>query len=490
MGNDVFPAPPSAPDLEERLLSALLDSTAAVDHARDAGLQPEDLYRPVHRAIYRRILELHHLGLPHGPLDVRRELEALDRDRAELDQAGGPAYLAHLYEQRAPAEWVAADAARLRDLGARRRLADAGYQAVQLAADQSVPLDQVATLLAAKLHAATDGGPERDRSVDGATFALDTPATPTAIWGRDGEIAWAQGESLMLVGPQGVGKTTLAGQLTLARIGLRDTLLGMPVVPTSSRVLYLACDRPSQIRRSLRRMVTEDDRRALAERLVVWQGPPTSDLAKTPALLIDLARRAGADTVIVDSLKDVAADLVKDEAGAGFNRARQAALVAGIELVELHHQRKAGSDGRRPRALADVYGSIWLTAGAGSVLLLWGDPGDPVVELHHLKQPMEEIGPAKLLHDAEGGTTTVLHGSDVLDLVKAHPAGLTAADAARLMFDVQGRSPEAKEVEKARRKLDAQVRLGLVHCKPGGRGAQGRNPSTYHPVTMATELPP
>ena len=130
---------------------------------------------------------------------------------------------------------------------------------------------------------------------------------------------------------------------------------------------------------------------------------------------------------------------------------------------------------------------MWLTAGAGSVILLWGDPGDPVVELAHLKQPSEEIGPFKILHDAEHGTTLVLHGADILDLVKAKP-GLTASDAARLIFDIESETPERKEVEKARRKLEALVRKGFVHRKDGSVGGAAKQPATYWLVTHAEEM--
>jgi len=471
-------------------LAVMLDDPGgcgAVDAAIAVGITPADFYRPLHAATYARILELHALGQPHTPIDLRRELEATDSGSGLLHDAGGPSWLHTLFEQRGMAEWAAEDAATIADLGQRRRVMDAAIQAARLAADPATPLARTTGLLASKLGAVALPG-ERDRSVDGATFALDTPVAATAIWGDNGEIAWAAGEALMLVGPQGVGKTTLAGQLTLARVGLRKELLGMPVTPTASRVLYLACDRPQQIRRSFRRMVSEADRELLAERLVVWQGPPPGDVAKQPTLLVDLARRAGADTIVVDSLKDAVADLVKDEAGAGYNRARQTALVSGIELVELHHQRKAGPEGRRPRTLSDVYGSVWLTAGSGSVLLLWGDPGDPVVELHHLKQPAEEIGPAKLLHDPDAGTTIIHQGTDLLGMVASKP-GLTAADAARLLFDVQGRSPEAREIEKARRKLDALVTRRLLFRKEGSRGGATKTPATYHLAAREGERP-
>ena len=106
---------------------------------------------------------------------------------------------------------------------------------------------------------------------------------------------------------------------------------------------------------------------------------------------------------MVDSLKDAAVGLTDDETASGYNRARQLAITAGVQVLELHHLVKRGADGKAPTTLADVYGSAWLTAGAGSVLLLTGDAGDPIVRASHLKQPMEPWGPAEMAHDhAEG----------------------------------------------------------------------------------------
>ncbi len=218
---------------------------------------------------------------------------------------------------------------------------------------------------------------------------------------------------------------------------------------------------------------------------MVWKGPPPEDFAKNPKLLLELARQAGADTVIVDSLKDVALDIAKDEGGAGYNRARQIALAAGIEILEIHHQRKSQSDNRKPRKLDDVYGSNFLTAGAGSVLLLWGQPGDRLVEMFHLKQPAEEIGKMQLLHDAETGSISVQQQLDPLSLVNSQP-GITAADAARLLYEIEGQI-EAKETEKARSRLAALVKRGLIREERGSRGGRTPNPTTYHPIINREE---
>ncbi len=316
--------------------------------------------------------------------------------------------------------------------------------------------------------ASDDNG--RGRLLDGAAFILDAPALPPAIWGRDGNVLWAEGEPCLLVGPVGVGKTTLTGQIVRARLGIGDGMvLGYPV-KAGGRLLYLACDRPPQIGRSMGRMFTEEDRPALEERLAVWPGPPPADLARNPGLLLQLARDAGADTVVIDSLKDAAIGLSDDEVGAGLNQAFQTALVGGVQVFGMHHQTKRGAGGTGPPdTLADVYGSVWITAGAGSVILLWGQAGDPVVALRHLKHPVEEIGPLNVLHDHAAGRTDVWHSIDLPSVIRAQGAhGLAPRAAAVAMFTTN--EPSSAQVEKARRKLDRLVTDGLATHRPGGRG--------------------
>lgn len=305
--------------------------------------------------------------------------------------------------------------------------------------------------------------------VDGGSFVFDAPDTPPAVWGDSQEVGWASGEALMIVGPSGVGKTTVANQLVRARLGLAKTVLGLPVMAGEGNVLYLAMDRPPQVGRAMRRLFDPDDRDVLSERLKVWKGPPPFDMARRPDLLLFMCQRAGADTVVVDSLKDAMRKPSDDETGGGWNTARQAVLREGIEMVELHHQRKANGDNKKPAKLDDVYGSTWLTAGAGSVMLLWGEPGDPVVELTHLKQPAEQIGPWQITHDHGAGTSEVTHQADLLTLARHQGRhGLTAKVAAEAMFQTDKPSPA--EIMRAHRKLDRLAADGYLTRHGGDRG--------------------
>ena len=313
--------------------------------------------------------------------------------------------------------------------------------------------------------------------VTGGRFVLDAPDTVPAIWGEGDRVLWAEGESLVIAGPPGVGKTTLSGQVLRGRL-IGETVLGLPVQPTAKRVLYLAMDRPRQIARAIRRTLGDLERDLLDDRLVVWQGPPPVDVARHPEVLVGLAVTADADTVFVDALKDAAVGLSDDDVGAGYNRARQMLLAAGVELVENHHTVKRGANGGKPTSLADLYGSTWIASGAGSVVLLHGDAGDPVVELRHLKQPAAEVGPWKVQHDHEAGRSTIVGEVDLAAIACQRPGGITAKEAAVVLFGTD--KPTTSQVEKARRRLKRLARDGHLIEDPGDDAT--RVPSRWRPA--------
>ena len=324
--------------------------------------------------------------------------------------------------------------------------------------------------------------PEPRKIKQGGQFVLDDRATIEPIWGEDEDILWAAGEGLIIAGGIGAGKTTLMAQLLSARLGITTSVLGYPVTPTDTKCLYLAMDRPAQIRRAMRRIFKEQHREALGN-CAVWEGPPPADVAKRPSILLELCQEAGADTIFIDSLKDAAIRLSDDEVGSAVNRALQLCVANGIQTVSNHHNRKAQGDNKKPNKLDDLYGSTWIASGAGSVIYLFGDPGATQVELIHLKQPAAIVGPLNLEHDHEAGTTTALARFDPLAFLRHLPT--QTADSHAVAQAMTGKPMVgATDIRKAQRMLDRLAKRGLVRAlNQGGQGGPGgSNRTQYQPV--------
>ncbi|MFZ3499186.1 DnaB-like helicase N-terminal domain-containing protein [Streptomyces sp. 5.8] len=470
---DMTAVPPYDSDAEAAVLGACMFSAEIIDAVRNL-LEGPDFYRPAHETVWRAILALRSEDKPTDPIVLADRL----REQDDLNRIGGASYL-HQLAQATPSVGGAIHYAgivrRKADL---RRLRASGMRTVQRTMEPGADPDSIRSEVAAEVRAegeralASGQGRLSRFITDGWSFVTESGADTDPLWGTREQTAWSSGESLMIVGAPGVGKTTLAHQVIFARLGLADSVLDMPVAP-GKRVLYLALDRYKQIARALARRIQPEHETRLRDGLAVWQGPLPATLDKEPDLLADLANAHGADTIVIDSLKDAVSTLVDDALGVAYNNARQRAMREGVEVLELHHQRKAGEG--TPRAqkptLDRVYGSTHIVSGAGSVLYVGGEAGDLAVTLHHLKTPTGEIGPLQVIHDHERGTTSVDPALDPVEILRKRPDGLTVRELALIQSGEN--NPDRAATEKARRTLDRLVKTGLAVKAEGAAGGSG-----------------
>lgn len=447
---------------ERAVLGAMLFHHSAIPEAA-TYLDAEQFAEPRHGYVFLAAAGLHARSAPTGAPAVIDELQRLGHLHGNLNAA----YVHALTDDACLTTQVGYYAAIITREARRRRLS-LTFRSSLSALDETEGDDLPA--LAAKLTrdlaelAAPIGdasGPLDKFAFDGWSFLKHQGENVEPVWGRQGQVAWPVGEACMLAGPPGVGKTTIAHQVLLGRIGIGGDVLGLPVLPTGSKVLYLAMDRPTQIARAFARLVSDEHEAVLRDRLVWWAGPLPAVLEKEPWILAELAERHGADTIVVDSVKDTIRKVADDESGNAYNRARQNVLAEGMQILELHHNRKAQAGQSREESLDAIFGSAWLTAGAGSVFGLFGDPGDPVVRMRHLKQSSGDLGAFDVVHDFDRGISTVDDQRDPVAILKRAAHGLTAQELANSTRTKEGPA-ERNEVEKARRKLESLVASGVA----------------------------
>ncbi|MFJ6696502.1 DnaB-like helicase N-terminal domain-containing protein [Streptomyces sp. NPDC091272] len=470
---DPTSVPPHDAEAEAAVLGACMHGPDVIDAVRNL-LDGSDFYRPAHETVWRAILALRAEDLPTDPIVLGDHLQR----QGDLERVGGKVYVHRLYGATPAVSGALHYAGIVRNLADLRRLRASSMRTTQLTMEPGADPDAIRSAVEADVRA------ERERALasgqgrlsryltDGWHFVTRTGADQDPLWGMPEQSAWSSGESLMIVGAPGVGKTTLAHQVIFGRLGLADSVLGLPVIP-GKRVLYLAMDRPKQIARTLARRVEPQHESRLRDGLAVWQGPLPATLDQEPDLLADLAAAHQADTIVIDSLKDAVSSLVDDAQAGAYNNARQRAIRNGVEVMELHHQRKAGEGlprAQRP-SLDRVYGSTWLTSGAGSVLFVSGEAGDLAVTVHQLKCPTGEIGPLQVIHDHERGVSTVDPALDPVEILRKRPDGLTVRELA--MVQSGENNPGRAATEKARRTLDRLVRSGLAAKADGTAGGSG-----------------
>lgn len=253
---------------------------------------------------------------------------------------------------------------------------------------------------------------------DGADVLAHTQDVIPAVWGSHPDVLWAKCEPLVLGAPTGTGKTTIANQIVLRRIGvIEGEFFGAHVVPSDRPVLYLSLDRDKQAQRSLRRMVETVPRGRLLWHSDFGNYRPTRN---PPKQLVEWIWMQRAETVIIDSLYGLIPSAKDEKAIEWYTIFLRGLAAAEIDVMVLHHFRKKGSEESGGSLIDRLHGGQEIAASAGSVIVLDGEPGDREVEAYHVKQPGSVCGPWTLSHDHAKGITTTKKHMAPLEYIQAH----------------------------------------------------------------------
>jgi 5S rRNA maturation endonuclease (ribonuclease M5) len=436
-----------------------------------------------------------------GEKDADRLSELGETATTTHDGAKGNWHSSYTRDLRKARVWIVADNDQAGREHARAVAAELGDVADEIRVLMS-PLSQAGSDVSDHLNAGytLDQLTELDETestqlMGGGDFIFSAEEQIPAVWGKGDHVLWAEGEPLMIVGPTGAGKTTVGAQVILGLLGGPNEVLGYPT-RTYQRGLYLAMDRPRQIARALARNFKALGQEWLNEHLEVWKGPPPSDVVKHPGLLLQMAQRANAEFIVIDSLKDLAGRLSDEETAFALQQAFQLCVTAGVQVLIYHHQRKSnGAPGqpKKPTDIDAVYGNMMLTAGMGSVLLVWAErAGDEMVILSHLKQPSESVWYEQVAqhHHATGTTTLAESDEGPIDPWSTFEGLAEAGDGVAASVLAKSLYPNVENPKtrnaRADRLIQGWVKEGKAQeCgfdRPGGRGGGGGG-RRYRPVT-------
>ncbi|MFE6488850.1 DnaB-like helicase N-terminal domain-containing protein, partial [Streptomyces sp. NPDC057757] len=290
--------PPGDPAAERALLAQCIHRASEYTEAAEL-ITTSDFTQPAHQLLWDVIGHQLAEHKPTDPVSLRAAIERL----GQLRTLGGDDFLWQIARE-AGGGSAQAYAEILREKTRLRGIEELAIRLRSGVLNGGIP-DDLDTEIAGYLQqrtTSTTANPYASRLMPGGSFILDRPDAVPTLWGDGDSVLWAEGEALLIAGPSGVGKTTVAQQVILNAIGVHHGgVLGMPV-RRFKRILYLASDRPQQAARSMARMVRLEDRELLDEHLVFWPGPPPADFIKDPGILLRLCEAAGADGVSLDSL--------------------------------------------------------------------------------------------------------------------------------------------------------------------------------------------
>ena len=215
--------PPSAPDVEEAVLGAMLIEPTTIDEAMEE-LSPSCFYVPKHRMIYEAMSELVN---EHSAVDLVT-VSAKLREKGNLEEVGGAVFLSDLSQKVGAAAHIEQYIKYLKQKTIQRDLITASYQILSEAYDDSVKVDDLIDSAQSKVYAAIQNNVKKDVQEIGSVIntAMNDIQEMQNTEGLSGvpsgfetidriTMGWQRSDLIILAARPSIGKTAFA--LNLAR---------------------------------------------------------------------------------------------------------------------------------------------------------------------------------------------------------------------------------------------------------------------------------
>lgn len=236
-------------EAEQWLLSAMMQSSAAVDAAMEAGWEPGHMFRPAHQEIARAIVLLFATDAAADPITLAEWIRRDGGFRGSFQ----PKYLTDLYGLPALPDHAATYAVRVREAAGERRLAELGTRTTDLARNRgTMSLAEAVAQVQAGLDKVIGEEPEKSRPLSVAEF-LARPE-PEAFTGLEWVILGLleAGERVIVGSEEGSGKSVLGLQVAMCAAAGLHPFLATAIPPV--RALYVDLEnRMRTLKRRLRR---------------------------------------------------------------------------------------------------------------------------------------------------------------------------------------------------------------------------------------------
>jgi hypothetical protein len=224
---------------ERAALGAMLMSPSAIEAAVEI-VGPRDFYRSAHQVLAHCIVAMYAAGEPVDPLTVAAELARHGELKAGLLDAP---YLHTLYAAVDSPAFVAEHARIIHDNAMLRRLRDTGVSIVRRATSGADPADILAgaerDLAEAASHAESAAGDDDGMDIGefcAAEFTRAAPVIPGLLHAT---------ERVIIVGGEGIGKSTVARQVWVMTAAGLHPFTGSPIPP--KRTLLVDLENPPSI---------------------------------------------------------------------------------------------------------------------------------------------------------------------------------------------------------------------------------------------------